>query len=97
MSLKVDISQYNILYCRGGIAMSDNSKVKVTIKDNGPIRIEGEIVLCDGKGNEYDLGGRSAISICRCDNSKTLPFCDGSHNGCGFQSEVAAYALPPKK
>lgn len=76
--------------------MSD-AKVKIIVKNNGPLRIEGEAFeLCDSAGNAFNLGGRSAISICRCGASKKQPFCDGSHGECKFQSEVQAYDLPPK-
>lgn len=70
---------------------------KITIKNNGPIRIEGaDIQLFDSNGNRFDLGGRTAVSICRCGASQKQPFCDGAHNGCQFKSEVVACALPPK-
>jgi CDGSH-type Zn-finger protein len=76
--------------------MSDG-KVKITVKDNGPLRIEGDIELCDGTGEPYDLAGRKAISLCRCAKSNKLPFCDGAHGQCGFEQKVTAAALPPPK
>lgn len=69
---------------------------KITIKNNGSIRIEGVIELYDGNGGRYDLGGRDAISLCRCGASNKKPFCDGSHSRCGFESTVVAETLPPK-
>ena len=75
--------------------MSDETKV--TVKDNGPVRIEGRFTLLDGNGNAFDLNGRTAVSICRCGQTKSSPFCDGTHNGCGFESKVVAAVLPPKK
>lgn len=78
------------------IAMSD-SKVIITIKNNGPLRVEGaEFEIRDAAGNAFNLGGRTAVSICRCGASKKQPFCDGSHGECKFASEVTAYDLPPK-
>jgi len=74
-----------------------SEKTKVTIKDNGPVRIEGEFTLFDATGNAFDLNGRTAISICRCGQTKNSPFCDGTHGGCGFESKVVASVLPPKK
>ncbi len=72
-------------------------KVKITIKNNGPLRVEGgAFEICDATGKTFDLGGRTAVSICRCGHSQKQPFCDGSHGQCGFCSEVAAYDLPPK-
>ena len=72
-------------------------KAKITIKDNGPVRVEGNFTIFDASGNPFDLAGRTAISICRCGASKSQPFCDGSHGGCGFESKVVARALEPKK
>lgn len=69
----------------------------IKVNDNGSLRIEGEVELQDAKGNKYDLGGRSVISLCRCGQSSNKPFCDGTHSKCGFASSVVACALPPKK
>ena len=69
--------------------------VRITAKDNGSLRIEGEVELYDGQGNKYDLAGREAFSLCRCGQSNNKPFCDGSHKTCGFDSQVIAVALPP--
>jgi CDGSH-type Zn-finger protein len=67
---------------------------RVTIKNNGSIRIEGDFELFDINGGKFDLAGRTAISLCRCGASKDKPFCDGSHREVGFQSEIKARALP---
>jgi CDGSH-type Zn-finger protein len=69
---------------------------KITVKANGSLRIEGDFELLDAAGNRFDLGGRTAISLCRCGHSADKPFCDGSHNRVGFQAESQARALPPK-
>ena len=68
---------------------------KITIRSNGSTRVEGEFELYDAVGNKFDLGGRSAISLCRCGQSNNMPFCDSRHKETGFSSEVAAVALPP--
>lgn len=68
---------------------------KITINNNGSIRVEGEVELCDMEGNKYDLNGRIKISLCRCGCSNDKPFCDGAHKSCGFMSTVAAKTLPP--
>ena len=64
--------------------MSDEA-VKITVRPNGPLRVEGPIVLKDADGKEWDLTGKPAISLCRCGHSEKRPFCDGSHNRIGFQ------------
>jgi CDGSH-type Zn-finger protein len=73
------------------------TKVKITVKNNGPFRVEGtEFEIVDAAGNVFNLNGRTAISLCRCGGSKKQPFCDGSHGECKFQSECQAFELPPK-
>ena len=66
------------------------SEVKITAKMNGPYRVEGPIKLVDSNGNEYDLTGKPAISLCRCGASVNKPFCDGTHSKMGFQAAEAA-------
>jgi CDGSH-type Zn-finger protein len=69
--------------------------VKVTIRNNGPVRIEGDFVIVDQDGRQFDLAGRTVITLCRCGESSNKPFCDGTHNKCGFDSAVEARTLPP--
>ena len=69
---------------------------RIIVRNNGPIRIEGDdIVLTDQDGRSYGLAGRTVISLCRCGQSASKPFCDGSHNRVGFQSQCQALELPP--
>ena len=70
---------------------------KITPLANGPLRIEGDFGLQDPQGRDFGLGGRTAVSLCRCGQSANKPFCDGSHNRVGFQSVVEARDLPPPK
>jgi len=63
--------------------MSDS--VKITVRPNGPLRVEGPIVLTDADGKEWDLTGKPAVSLCRCGASEKRPFCDGSHAGTGIE------------
>ena len=71
------------------------SDTNIGVSNNGPLRVSGKFVIKDAQGNAYDLAGRETISLCRCGHSNNKPFCDGSHNREGFQSEVQARALPP--
>jgi len=68
---------------------------KVTVRNNGPLTIEGEFAICDADGGEYGLSGRTAIALCRCGHSARKPFCDGNHKQAGFQSVEKAHELPP--
>ena len=71
------------------------SDVKITVKDNGSLFVEGPVTLADPAGNSFGLGGRAAISLCRCGHSNNKPFCDGSHKTSGFSSHCEARDLPP--
>jgi CDGSH-type Zn-finger protein len=68
---------------------------KITVKNNGSIRVEGDFELFDLSGKKFVLNGRTSVSLCRCGHSKDKPFCDGSHREVGFQSEITARELPP--
>lgn len=68
---------------------------KITIRDNGSIKVEGDFELVDSQGRVFGLNGRTAVSLCRCGHSANKPFCDGSHKECGFVSAIEAHDLPP--
>ena len=64
--------------------------VTITVRPNGPFRVEGLIKLVDSNGNEWNLAGKPAVSLCRCGASTKKPFCDGAHTKIGFQAAEAA-------
>jgi CDGSH-type Zn-finger protein len=70
---------------------------RITVNNNGSLKLEGDFEIYDAAGAKFDLGGRTVISLCRCGQSNNKPFCDGSHARCNFDSQVIAVALPPKK
>jgi len=49
----------------------------VRLMKTGPVLISGDFKLLDEEGNVVSCNDR--ISICRCNKSKRLPFCDGAH------------------
>ncbi|MCK6616784.1 MAG: CDGSH iron-sulfur domain-containing protein [Cyclobacteriaceae bacterium] len=69
---------------------------KITVSNNGSLRVEGDFEIVDMQGNAYGLRGRTLVSLCRCGRSGNKPFCDGSHKG-HFEHESKAFDLPPKK
>ena len=71
------------------------SQTKIIVKSNGSIRVEGDFVITDAEGKAFGLGGRTAVSLCRCGHSQNKPFCDGSHKLVGFEDAVVARDLPP--
>jgi len=68
---------------------------KITIKNNGSVRVEGDFELFDQNGSKFELAGRAGVSLCRCGHSQNKPFCDGAHRTANFQSEVTARKLDP--
>ena len=71
--------------------------VEITVLNNGPLRVKGDVAVKDAEGATYDLKGRDAISLCRCGHSENKPFCDGAHNGQSFQHVSEAFDLPEPK
>ena len=71
------------------------AETKITVRNDGSVRIEGDFTILDQDGNAFGLAGRTTISLCRCGQSQNKPFCDGSHNKVGFKSSCPARDLPP--
>ncbi|MDX1470638.1 MAG: CDGSH iron-sulfur domain-containing protein, partial [Flavobacteriaceae bacterium] len=71
------------------------NKTKLTILNNGSVKVEGDFEIVDKDGNNYGLGGRTLVSLCRCGLSNNKPFCDGSHRN-HFEHNADAFDLPPK-
>ncbi len=64
--------------------------VTITATENGPLSVKGPITLIDQDGNQYDLGSRKRVALCRCGGSGTKPFCDGTHSRTGFDAAERA-------
>jgi CDGSH-type Zn-finger protein len=72
------------------------TKTKITVNNNGSLKVDGDFEIVDMQGNVYGLQGRTVVSFCRCGRSANKPFCDGSHKE-NFEHEAHAFDLPPKK
>jgi CDGSH-type Zn-finger protein len=70
---------------------------KIIVRNDGPLRIEGDFEITDSQAQTYGLAGRTVISLCRCGHSANKPFCDGAHKAAGFQDQQQARELPPPK
>jgi len=68
---------------------------KITVRNDGPLLIEGDLEVLDQTGKLFGLAGRTTITLCRCGHSEKKPFCDGAHRRQGFQSSCEAHDLPP--
>jgi 3-phenylpropionate/trans-cinnamate dioxygenase ferredoxin subunit len=65
--------------------------VKITIRPNGPLLVNGAADLVDHDGNTVNLPeGKSVMALCRCGASTTKPFCDGTHGKVGFDGTLKA-------
>lgn len=67
------------------------AEVTIRTRPNGPFLVEGPVTLVDSDGNAFPIdGSKPAIALCRCGQSANRPFCDGTHNRCGFESDEKA-------
>ncbi|MBI2911409.1 MAG: CDGSH iron-sulfur domain-containing protein [Chloroflexi bacterium] len=64
----------------------------ITVRANGPYRINGRMKIVDHEGNVLFEG--TNVVLCRCGHSESKPFCDSSHRRVGFQSVVNAAPSP---
>jgi CDGSH-type Zn-finger protein len=62
----------------------------IKVRQNGSLLVDGDdVTLIDWNGNPYPIAKRP-FALCRCGRSERKPFCDSSHNRCGFQAAEAA-------
>jgi CDGSH-type Zn-finger protein/uncharacterized Fe-S cluster protein YjdI len=62
-----------------------NGPVKVTPQKNGSLMIEGALEICASDGGTISRGVKQWL--CRCGQSGSKPFCDGTHKRVGFTTE----------
>lgn len=67
--------------------------MKVKMLENGPIMLEskGEAKLTQN-GEEKTVAGQM-VALCRCGQSKNMPFCDGAHAKASFKAPAAELDL----
>ena len=68
---------------------------RITVVNNGSLRVEGDFEVVDQDGRPFGLSGRTKVSLCRCGQSSNKPFCDTTHKTCGWQSVLVAFDMPP--
>lgn len=71
------------------------SEVVIRTRLNGPFVVEGPVTIVDHLGNKFVANpAKPTVALCRCGQSGNRPFCDGSHNRCGFQAGETAPPPP---
>ena len=60
-------------------------KVTITATENGPFKVEGDFRIESEDGVVKYTGSKTWL--CRCGQSSSKPFCDGTHNEIDFQAE----------
>ncbi len=82
------------------------SPKKITVSKNGPYLVSDSVPLAIarievnakgesikwGEGDQLPVSG--AFALCRCGESKTKPFCDGTHSRIGFDGSETASRKP---
>jgi hypothetical protein len=51
---------------------------------NGPLWVRGGIRIQAPDGFVYEV--RNRVTLCRCGESKNMPFCDGTHDAIKFEA-----------
>ena len=68
----------------------------ITVRNDGPLRVEGEVELVDMDGKPFGLGGREAFCcFAAAAAPPTSHFAMGRTRAAGFQDKQQARDLPP--
>lgn len=59
--------------------------VTVNVAENGPFRLQGEVIVQNVQRKTLFAGDNTAL--CRCGESERKPFCDGTHRNIDFLAE----------
>ncbi len=67
--------------------------MKVKLRENGPVMLEtkGEAKLTQN-GEEKTVAAPMVV-LCRCGQSKNMPFCDGAHAKANFKAPAGELEL----
>jgi CDGSH-type Zn-finger protein len=79
---------------------------RIKVSKNGPYLVSGsvpliqQVIVPDAAGDpcewrtDKEYPSRKKYALCRCGQSKTLPFCDGTHTKAGFDGTETASSEP---
>ncbi len=68
----------------GATAGAAEPVTRLTVTENGPILVDGDVQLLDSERRL--LARETRTALCRCGASGNKPYCDGSHRAIGFEA-----------
>ena len=87
--------------------MSQTAELRITVSLDGPYLVTGgvplsrQVIEVDDAGSSrewrrtHEYEAPAEYALCRCGNSKSKPFCDGSHLQAGFEGSESPTARTP--
>ncbi len=70
-------------------------QTSISTSKNGPLVVKNLKTITGSNGNIYTIREK-ALALCRCGNSKSKPFCDGTHGKTGWSDEKLPGRQPRK-
>ncbi len=67
---------------RQELRVEHNGETTVTVTENGPYVLRGNLRIVRSSGEE--VAHLEQVALCRCGQSANKPFCDGTHAKVGF-------------
>ncbi len=64
--------------------------VTIKVMKSGPYVITGDVEVLDHDGGAFPTEAGRPVALCRCGESSSRPFCDGTHSRCGFSADEKA-------
>jgi CDGSH-type Zn-finger protein/uncharacterized Fe-S cluster protein YjdI len=80
-----DFRDYGAIGDAGSGESETGGPMEIKIAKNGPLLLNGNVVMSGGSGRVSWTGKR--VALCRCGASENKPFCDGNHKNVGFTDE----------
>jgi CDGSH-type Zn-finger protein len=86
--------------------MTKQGEMRITVSEDGPYIVSGDMIVAEqhivpdkaGMSVEWREGKKfdhpATFKLCRCGQTKTKPFCDGSHTKAGFDGTETASREP---
>jgi hypothetical protein len=73
-----------VAWTQGGLELEPEFRPSIAAVTDGPLWVRGGIPIEAPDGFVYEV--RNRVTLCRCGQSSTKPFCDGSHEQIKFSA-----------